>query len=173
MSVLNQKFALFDASPVNDPTPWMVQACRAAGVFLLDINAVSALLAADPEARKVMLEHGPTGADPALAKFYRSALERLAGREEKVAMHSVVWVEYGIVPQAAVLDFDHLEDEQAKAARLGIDKGQYAQIVAHTRQQIEARLTKLAPERRLILPARASESVKAELAAKHLQTYMK
>ena len=172
MTVFKQKVVVFDATPKNDPCPWMGMACRSAGVFLADINAIADLLAAEPDAKKILLARGPIGADPSLAPHYLKALGKLAGEKPKVAVHSVVWIDYGIAPAAVVLDFDNLELERAKGLKLGLTNEQYDELVAKGRGEMESRVAKLPAERVLALPKGASDSKKAELAAAHIRKWM-
>lgn len=166
----NRKIVVFDASPKNDPTPWMEKACQDSGAFLLDINAVSKHLAQDPEARQLLLARGPVGPDTKLARHYLAALEKLAGDAKVVVVHSVVWIDYGAKPVAAVLDFDNLELEREQAKKLGVTMAHYDELVAKTRGDMEGRAKRvLRPEAILALPQGAADAKKAELAAAHVR----
>ncbi|MGC4114521.1 MAG: hypothetical protein QM765_07905 [Myxococcales bacterium] len=168
MATASRKIVVFDASPQNAPTPWMKKACQSAGVFLAELDAIADLMAKDPEAQKLLVARGPTGPDASLAKHYRAALDTLAAGKTKVAVHSVVWLDYGIAADAAVLDFDNLQLERARSKKLGLTDAGYDALVAKARDQMEARVAKLAPDRVLRLPEQASDARKAELAAAHL-----
>jgi hypothetical protein len=172
MPATKRKVVVFDASPRNDPTSWMRKACQDAGVFLADINAIAELLAEDPAAQKLLVARGPTGADPSLAVHYRAALDKLAAGKPKVAVHSVVWIEYGVGPLAAVLDFDNLELERPRAKELGVTKEAYDSLVAKARAQMEERVKGLKPECVLRLPEKASDRRKADLAAAHIKKFL-
>lgn len=163
-----RKIVVFDASPRNDPTPWMKKACQRAGVFLVDINAVADLLSKDPDAQKLLVSRGPTGPDPSLARHYLAALDKLAAGKAKVAVHSVVWVDYGVAAEGAVLDFDNLELERPRSEKLGVSKEAYDALVAQARAKMESRVARLAPDCVLRLPAKTDDARKAELAAAHL-----
>jgi hypothetical protein len=89
-----------------------------------------------------------------------------------VAVHSVVWIEYGVGPVAAVLDFDNLELERPRAKELGVTKEGYDALVAKARAQMEARVKGLKPECVLRLPEKASDTRKADLAAAHIKKFM-
>jgi hypothetical protein len=171
MPTTARRVVVFDASPKNDPTPWMRKACKSAGVLLADISAIADLLAADPTAQKLLVARGPVGEDKRLAPHYRAALDKLAGGAPVVAVHSVVWIDYGIEPVAVVLDFDNLELERAKGLRLGMTGKQYDELVAKARGQMEQRVKALPPARVLVLPAKASDAKKAELAAAHIKKF--
>jgi hypothetical protein len=172
MTTETPKVAVFDASPLNEPTDWMIQACRRAGVFLADIDAIAKLLADNPESRRVLAERGPRGPDPELAGHYRSALDELAAGQTRVAVHSVVWIDYGLVPDAAVLDFDPLEAEQARVTGAGIGSRQADRLAASVRESMESHVANLAPGRLLVLPGGVPDAQKAELAAAHLSKYV-
>ncbi len=170
MSIDDKKIAVLDASPVNDPTPWMRQACRKAGVFLAEIDAIAEILARTQGVRQTLIDRGPKGPAPELGPAYLTALDELCAGETRVAVHSVVWVDYGVVPRGAVLDFDPLESERARALAAGLRDDEVTRTVDSVRQLMEHHVGGLRAEHRLVLPAGAAEATKAELAARHLSS---
>lgn len=165
---------LFDASPVQDPTPWMKQAAAGTGLFLVDLNAVAEKMANDPQAQAKVLASSKRYEDPALAPYYKQAFDRVAGDHFRVATQSVSWILFGLQPSVCVLDFDHLQDERAKGKKLGVSDKEYDALVQKFRSQIEERVNNALPRDRIcVLSAGASEAQKAEEALAFLRKHVK
>ena len=164
--------ALFDASPTVDPTAWMKKCCTSTGLFLADINQISKLMGEDPKAQPALLKTTYGTEDPALAPYYSAALEKLAGKHERIAVHSVSWFIFGQKPSVCVLDYDNLELERAKGKSVGVTDSQYDALVAKARAKIDERVKQyMAPDRVLVLPKQGSDASKAEASAAFIKKW--
>lgn len=108
--------AVFDASPVNEPTPWMKAVCAQAGLTLLDNDAIGTALSEQPGLTLDMVAEQK----PGVGAFYVKAFEQVAQGKSRVAVNSLMWLKHGLPGvNAVVVSVDqvdpYLRDLIAKA----------------------------------------------------------
>lgn len=140
---------VFDASPINEPTAWMKQAATQAQLTLILQDDIARAISEDPEARKVLPNLDTVGADARMTPFYQAALEKLAKGQQRIALHSVTWLAYGLKPDAVIYSFDQMQNERAKAHKLGMSDQNYDYYVEQAKQLVRGFLAK-APADRLL-----------------------
>ncbi len=120
---------VFENAPL-DPPGWFKEACLAAGLTLVDNEAIATAMSKNEESRRALLSaESGFGSEPkVLAPHYRAALDKVAAGKSRLALHGSAWLQYVSPVAACILDFSGLESERAKG-RPGM-----------TRQQVEARV---------------------------------
>ena len=156
---------VFDNEP-SDPAPWVAKAASAAGLFLVDNDAISTEISKIPEAQKALLESGlPPGERAELAPFYKKALEKVAADKQRIGVYSTSWLLYLGEADGCVLDFSGLEEQRRIGLASGMKQKDVDDYVSKYSKQLEDRARKhLAANRVLVVPAKESDARKAELA---------
>lgn len=157
---------VFDNEPA-EPAPWVARACSDTRLFLVDNDAIADELSQSKEAQKLLLESGlPPGENSQLAPFYKAALEKVAGEQQRVGLYSVSWLLYLGQADGCILDFSGLEEQRQKGLAAGVDAKTADDYYAKYSAQLQERARKYLPvDRVLVLPASESDARKAELAA--------
>ncbi|QRN97305.1 hypothetical protein JRI60_51625 [Archangium violaceum] len=165
---MDRFIVVFDASPINEPTPWMKQAASQANLFLVLQDDIARAISEDPAARKALLEIDTVGADPRMAPFYQAALDKLTQGKSRIALHSVTWLTYGLKPDAVVLSFDQMQNERARAHKLGMNDQTYDYYVEEAKKTVRAFLKGVPAER--MTEVSGSDSQKATAAAAFIRS---
>lgn len=175
-----RQIVIVDTSPAEE-APWIERACQLAGVKYLGNDPIMEELGKDPEGRKkaqevaALNDHVP---HPELAPYFQKALEKTIAEKKvlatKLALQSVMWLDYGSKAEAAILDLDPLNAQLELGRKSGMkeaDVKKYEELFG-TRMQATAKKY-LSADRILVLPKGASDAQKAELAAAHLKKFVK
>jgi len=133
---MSRFIVLFDASPINEPTPWMKQAAAQADLHLVLQDDIARTMSEDPKAREELLKLNSVGPDPRMAPHYQAALDKLAQGKTRIALHSATWTVYGVKPDALVYSFDQMQNERAKALKMGMKDADYDFFVKEAKQKV-------------------------------------
>jgi hypothetical protein len=165
---MDRFIVVFDASPINEPTPWMKQAATQANLFLVLQDDIARTLAEDPEARKVLINVDTVGADPRLASFYQAALDKLTKGKPRIAVHSVTWLTYGLKPDAVILSFDQMQNDRARAHKLGMNDQTYDYYVEEAKKTVRGFIKGVPPDR--LTEVSGTDAQKATAAAAFIRS---
>lgn len=159
---MNRFIVLFDASPINEPTSWMRQTAAQADLHLILQSDIARTMSEDPQARAALLELNSVGPDPKMAPHYQKALDTLAQGKTRLALHSATWTVYGVKPAALVYSFDQMQNERAKALKMGMKDADYDFFVKEAQQKVSVFFQGVPPER--MLEVSGTEAQKTSLA---------
>jgi hypothetical protein len=159
---------VFDASPLTEPAAWMKQAASQADLFLVRQDDIAKTISEDPKAREVLINLDNVGADPRMTPFYQAALDKLAKGKTRVALHSVTWLTYGLKPAAVVISFDQMQDERAKAHKLGMSDQVYDGYVEQAKKTVLGFLKDLPKDK--LLEVSGSDAQKASAAVTFIRS---
>lgn len=168
---MDRFIVLFDASPINEPTPWMKQAATQADLHLVLQDDIARTMAEDPKARAVLVNVNTPGADASLAPYYQAALEKLAAGKPRIALHSITWTLYGVKPDAVVYSFDQMQDERPKARKMGMSDQNYDHFVEEAKKKVVVFFKGVPPER--MLEVSGSDTQKATQAVAFIRSKSK
>ncbi|EPX59137.1 hypothetical protein D187_003239 [Cystobacter fuscus DSM 2262] len=158
---------VFDNEPA-DSAPWIASACASSRLTFVDNEAIINELAQNKDARPLLT--GNTKENPQLAPFYKAALDKVAGDNQRVGLYSTSWLLYLGQADACVLDFAGLEEQRMLALATGMAQKIGDEYVAKYSALLQDKARKvLPPERILVLPAKEKAARKAELAAAFIQ----
>lgn len=161
-----KRFVIVFSNEPGDPAPWVALACESAKLKYVDNDLITKELSQNPEAQKLLLSNIPPGENPALAPYYKAALEKVAGNESRVGLYSNSWLLYLGSADGGVLDFSGLEGQRKQGLAAGMKQKDVDEYVAKYSKQLQDRARKYLPaERVLALPTNESDAKKAELAA--------
>lgn len=161
---MNRFIVLFDASPINEPTPWMRQAAAQADLHLVLQDDIARVISEDPKARQTLPDMNTTGPDSRLAPYYQTALDKLAQGKSRVALHSATWTLYGIKPDALVYSFDQMQNERAKAQKMGMSDQNYDYYVEEAKKKVRVFFKGVPAERMLEVSGTDAQKVASAVA---------
>ena len=161
---MNRFIVLFDASPINEPTPWMRQAAAQADLHLILQDDIARAISEDPKAREALPKMNTVGADARLAPYYQAALEKLAKDKPRVALHSATWTLYGVKPDALVYSFDQMQDERPKAQKMGMSDQNYDHFVEEAKKKVRVFFKGVPAERMLEVSGTDAQKVASAVA---------
>ena len=134
---MNRFVVLFDNAPA-DNAPWIAKACAAAKLRFVEDDPITTEVGKDAEARKVLDQRPLDGSPfPAAGPYFNKALEKVAAKDARVALHGVRWLIYGQKAAAAIIDLDPLEAELKKGRAAGMasaDVKKYEETYGKTMQ---------------------------------------
>jgi hypothetical protein len=161
-----KRFVIVFSNEPAAPAPWVARACESAKLTYVDNDPVTSELARNPEAQKLLLSNIPPGENAALGPHYKAALEKLAGKEQRIGLYSNSWLLYLGQADGCVLDLSGLEEQRRQGLAGGMKQKDVDEYVARYMKQMKDRAAKYLPQNRiLVLPAGESDAKKAELAA--------
>jgi hypothetical protein len=161
-----KRFVIVFSNEPEDTAPWVARACEAAKLTYVDNDPITTELSKNPEAQKLLLSNTPPGENAALAPFYKAALEKVAGGQQRIGVYSNSWLLYLGQADGCVLDFSGLENQRKQGLAAGMKQKDVDDYVAKFSQQMQDRARKYLPQERiLVLPAGETDARKAELAA--------
>jgi len=167
---MNRFVVVFDNAPA-DNAPWIAKACAAARLRFVDDDPITTEVGKDAEARAVLEKRPLDGSPfPAAGPYFNKALEKVAPKDARVALHGVRWLIYGQKAAAAIIDMDPLEAEAKKGRAAGMveaDVKKYLDTYGKTMQDTARKY--LPADRILVLPKGATDEQKATLAAAHIK----
>jgi hypothetical protein len=132
----------------------------------VDNDPVTTEIAKSPEAQKQLLSNIPPGENVALAPHYKAALEKVAGKEERIGLYSDSWLLYLGQADGCVLDLSGLEAQRKQGLAGGMKQKDVDEYFNKYSKQLQDRARKYLPQDRiLVLPTNESDAKKAELAA--------
>ncbi len=152
---------LFDASPINEPTDWMVEVCRATKLELIDNDAIAEAVIKEPVSIAELTKQGP-----GVGKHYLAAFEKLAKGKARVALNSVIWWKHGLhAVSGVVASFDQVDSRIAAELAATPMKLSKDVIEAETKRIKDtiAAAVKLVPKE-LLLVVSGSDADKAKAA---------
>jgi hypothetical protein len=161
-----KRFVIVFSNEPAAPAPWVARACESAKLTYVDNDPITSEIAKSPEAQKLLLSNIPPGENAALSPHYKAALEKVAGKEQRIGLYSNSWLLYLGQADGCVLDFSGLEAQRQQGLAGGMKKKDVDDYVAKYTKQMQDRASKyLPPNRILVLPSAESDAKKAELVA--------
>ncbi|HYH98003.1 hypothetical protein [Hyalangium sp.] len=161
-----KRFVIVFSNEPSEPAPWIARACESAKVTYLDNDPITTEIAKNPEAQKQLLSNIPPGENTALSPHYKAALEKVAGKEQRIGLYSNSWLLYLGQAEGCVLDFSGLEAQRKQGLAGGMKQQDVDDYFNKYSKQMEERARKYLPQERiLVLPTAESDAKKAELAA--------
>ncbi len=165
-----KRFVIIFSNEPEEAAPWIARACEAAKLTYVENDPIITELSRNPEAQKLLLSNIPPGENAALAPHYKAALEKVAGSQARIGLHSNSWLLYLGQADGCVLDFSGLEKQRQQGLASGMKQKDVDDYVARHSHLLQDRARKYLPQERiLVLPASESEARKAELAAEFIR----
>jgi hypothetical protein len=161
-----KRFVIVFSNEPAAPAPWVARACESAKLTYVDNDPITSEIAKNPEAQKLLLSNIPPGENAALSPHYKAALEKVAGKEQRIGLYSNSWLLYLGQAEGCVLDFSGLEAQRKQGLAGGMKQKDVDDYFNKYSKQMEERARKYLPQERiLVLPTAESDAKKAELAA--------
>jgi hypothetical protein len=161
-----KRFVIIFSNEPSEPAPWIARACESAKLTYLDNDPITTEISKNPEAQKQLLSNIPPGENAALSPHYKAALEKVAGKEQRIGLYSNSWLLYLGQAEGCVLDFSGLEAQRKQGLAGGMKQKDVDDYFNTYSKQMEERARKYLPQERiLVLPTAESDAKKAELAA--------
>jgi len=96
---------IFDASPINEPTDWMVDACKQLNLTLLDADSLADAVSQQPVSIDALSQQLP-----GVGVHYLNAFEQVAKGKTRIALNSLIWLKHGLQGVAGVVaSLDQIE----------------------------------------------------------------
>lgn len=161
---MSQFIAVFDASPVNEPTPWMKAACAQAGLTLLDNDAISTALSELPGLTLEMVAEQR----PGVGAFYVKAFEKVAKGKQRVAVNSLMWIKHGLPGVSAVVvstdQIDPFIQAQIAKAPVKVEQSLIDSETKRIKEKIQAAVDAVPKDVLCVVKGSDAEKAKAAVA---------